>query len=172
MNGIRAQLHRQGDRAALFSQDRRSLDDEFPEIRGAAQGLADDVVLDGALIAYAEGKTLTSSDLQKRLGRKRLEADLFLGESIPVRFMVFDLLWHNGESLLKKSLGERRRRLDLVTLPGCFHRVPVIEAKTLEAIEEALKQAPWRETEGLLAKDPASHYAPVGAGQAWLKLEK
>ncbi|MDA7516243.1 hypothetical protein N8558_01020, partial [bacterium] len=67
-DGIRSQLHVTPDGAHLFSRDLRSLDDEFPEILEAARALPP-CLLDGELIAYAEGKRLTFFDLQKPIRR-------------------------------------------------------------------------------------------------------
>lgn len=133
-DGIRAQLHKQGDRAALFSRDLRPLDAEFPELLASAAQLPGDFILDGEIIAYAEGRRLTFFDLQKRLGRlSTAQADLFpshppggngkghgaeamaaagAGAGLPpVRFIAFDLLHTDGENLLDLPLAERRARL-------------------------------------------------------------
>ena len=39
-----------------------------------------DFILDGELIAYAEGRKLGFADLQKRLGRKTAAADFFIND--------------------------------------------------------------------------------------------
>lgn len=172
LDGIRAQFHGVDGRAELFSRDLRSLDGEFPEMLQTGRTFQDDVVLDGELIAYAAGKKLTFFDLQKRLGRKRLDGDLFFGEAIPVQFVAFDLLWHNGHSLLKEPLVERRRLLDQLELPDHFATVPVEKVTSADAIEEGFKQARLRDNEGLIAKDPRSSYALGRRGKSWLKLKK
>jgi DNA ligase 1 len=172
LDGIRAQFHCVDGRIELFSRDLRSLEGEFPEVIQAGQAFQDDMVLDGELIAYAEGKKLSFFDLQKRLGRKRLNGDLFFGEAIPVRFVAFDLLWCNGHSLLKEPLVERRRLLDELDLPEHFAIVPVEKAANADAIEDAFKQARLRANEGLIAKDPQSPYALGRRGKSWLKLKK
>lgn len=172
LDGIRAQFHCVDGRTELFSRDLRSLEGEFPEVIQAGQAFQDNMVLDGELIAYAEGKKLSFFDLQKRLGRKRLNGDLFFGEAIPVRFVAFDLLWCNGHSLLKEPLVERRRLLDELDLPEHFAIVPVEKAANADAIEDAFKQARLRDNEGLIAKDPQSPYALGRRGKSWLKLKK
>ncbi|MEM6279395.1 MAG: MBL fold metallo-hydrolase RNA specificity domain-containing protein, partial [Verrucomicrobiota bacterium] len=90
-DGIRAQLHRQGEAVEIYSRDLRPITSEFVDLVGPARELDRDVILDGEIIAYAEGKKLTFFDLQKRLGRrdKRIDqGDLFLGEAVPVRFIA------------------------------------------------------------------------------------
>lgn len=170
-DGIRAQLHRVGDRVALFSRDLRPLQDEFTELIAPALQLDADVILDGEIVAYAEGKRLTFFDLQKRLGRRR-EGDLFFGEAIPVRFVAFDLLWADGENFLRRPLTERRNRLDQLSLPGEIERVAVHQARSAREIEAAFVAARQRDNEGLIAKDPGSLYLPGRRGKTWLKLKK
>ncbi|MCB1231587.1 MAG: ATP-dependent DNA ligase, partial [Verrucomicrobiae bacterium] len=170
-DGIRAQLHRVGDRVEIFSRDLRPLHQEFNELVAPARDLDADVILDGEIIAYAEGKRLTFFDLQKRLGRRR-EGDLFFGEAVPVRFVAFDLLWADGDSYLRRPLSERRDRLEKLSLPESIERVAVHRADTADAIESEFVEARRRENEGLIAKDPASLYLPGRRGKSWLKLKK
>ena len=94
-DGIRAQLHRDAARVEIYTRDLKRVTAQFDEIAHAARGLGDDVIFDGEIVAFEQGRRLTFFDLQKRLGRKT-SADFFLGGDIPVRFMVFDLLWLNG----------------------------------------------------------------------------
>ncbi|MEM7011810.1 MAG: ATP-dependent DNA ligase [Verrucomicrobiota bacterium] len=172
-DGIRAQLHVSGGRVEIFSRDLRSLTGEFDELIEPAQSLPNDLILDGEIIAFAEGRKLTFFDLQKRLGRRsRNEGDLFLGPSVPVRFVAFDLLWLNGENMLDRPLRERRNHLDQQSLEPPFEIAAVRHASSPDEIESEFKAARLRENEGLIAKDPASVYAPGRRGLAWLKLKK
>jgi DNA ligase-1 len=168
-DGIRAQLHKRGQRVDIFSRDLRSVAGEFPDVAGPAGQLVDDVVFDGEIIAFEEGKKLDFQSLQKRLGRR--ERDLFMEEEVPVRFVVFDLLWHNGESLLWWPLAERRARLETVVLAAPFELIPRLTAGSAVEIEAAFLVARARGNEGLMAKDPASPYMAGRRGKAWLKLK-
>jgi DNA ligase-1 len=181
-DGIRAQLHKEGDRAALYSRDQRPLDTEFPELLHAALALPGDFILDGEIIAHAEGRRLTFHDLQTRLGRiSTAQADLFSSATVqsaslpPVRYIAFDLLWLNGEDLLKQPLHQRRSLLDQSTIGNprsaitpiqLFHSEP-----SADAVHNAFKQARAEGHEGLIAKDPASPYSPGRRGKSWLKLK-
>ncbi len=87
----------------------------------------------------------------------------------------YDLLWCNGQPLLKTPLVERRRELErlLAADTGArLHLAPVTHADTAEDIEAAFLRSRGRGNEGLLAKDPLSIYTPGRRGQAWLKLKK
>ena len=169
-DGIRAQLHRDSSRAEIFSRDLRRITEQFPEVADAAKGLESDVIFDGEIVAFEHGRKLTFFDLQKRLGRR--DADLFMGSDIPVRFMVFDLLWKDGRTVLNEPLRARRALLERLSLPPLFQVVPVFEAHSAEEIEAVFTAARGRFNEGLMVKDPESAYTPGRRGLAWLKLKK
>ncbi len=173
-DGIRAQLHRGAGRVEIFSRDLRRVTEQFAEIAERAAAIADEVVLDGEIMAFSEGKKLTFFDLQKRLGRKSDGADLFAAASadVPVVFVAFDLLWLNGRSLLKTPLRERRDFLRGLTIPAQFQIAEVTPAQSAEEIEAAFQSARRRLNEGLMIKDPESQYTPGRRGLSWFKLKK
>lgn len=170
-DGIRAQLHKEGERVEIYSRDLRPLHNEFPELIGPAAKIDRDVILDGEIIAFAEGKKLSFFDLQKRLGRRN-QSDLFFGEAVPVKFIAFDLMGIDGDGWLERPLSERRMALESITFPEGISRCDVFFAKTAEEVDEAFNEARRRDNEGLIAKDPASLYSPGRRGKQWLKLKK
>ena len=170
-DGIRAQLHKQGDRVEIYSRDLRPLHQEFPELIEPAATIDRDVILDGEIVAFAEGKKLSFFDLQKRLGRRN-QGDLFFGEAVPVRFIAFDLMGVDGKGWLDRPLAERREALESLTLPDVISRCDVFLAGTAEEVDEAFNEARRRDNEGLIAKDPTSLYSPGRRGKQWLKLKK
>lgn len=173
-DGIRCQLHKLGERVELFSRDLHRITDQFPDIVQLTRGLPGDFVIDGELLAWRDGRALPFAELQKRLGRTG-GGDFFLGEEIPVSVSCYDLLWKNGDTLLKVPLRERRRALERVLAADTgarLHLAPVTHADTAEDIEAAFLRSRSRGNEGLLAKDPLSIYTPGRRGQAWLKLKK
>jgi len=170
-DGIRAQVHVAGGRAEIFTRDLKLISEQFPEITQSMRLLASDVILDGEIIAYAEGKKLTFFDLQKRLGR-RDQADLFMPSDINVRYVIFDLLWLNGESLMEQPQATRRVALDGLRLPEGIVAIDLHRVASAEEIEVAFLAARRRGNEGLIAKDPASAYTPGRRGKFWLKLKK
>ncbi|MEM7602310.1 MAG: ATP-dependent DNA ligase [Verrucomicrobiota bacterium] len=174
-DGIRAQLHKRGDEVEIYSRDLRPITAEFADLVEPAKQLDHDVILDGEIIAYAEGKKLSFFDLQKRLGRRdhRLDqGDLFFGEAVPVRFIAFDLLGIDGEGCLEYPLTERRERLEAVTFGETIRRCEVFQVASAGEVDEAFNEARKRDNEGLIAKDPGSPYSPGRRGKQWLKLKK
>lgn len=176
-DGIRCQLHKQGDRVEIYSRDLKRITGQFPDLARAARELPGDFIGDGELLAWRDGRALPFAELQKRLGRKG--DDFFLGVEIPVSISFYDLLWRDGRSLLKEPLSTRRALLaSIVPDPQSASRnpqfliAPVQQATTAVEIEAAFLAARQRGNEGLMAKDPASIYTPGRRGLAWLKLKK
>jgi DNA ligase-1 len=173
-DGIRAQLHRSGERVEIFSRDLRRITGQFPELAEQAVKFDQDLIADGEIIAFAEGRRLTFFDLQKRLGRKDENADLFAGAAadVPVAFVIFDLLWLNGRSLLGMPLRDRREQLGTLLLPPQFQKAEVTPARSATEIEEIFQDARRRLNEGLMIKDPESFYLPGTRGMFWFKLKR
>jgi len=173
-DGIRAQLHRDSERVEIYSRDLRRITDQFPELAENARKFDVDLILDGEIVAFEQGRKLTFFDLQRRLGRKNDGTDLFATASadVPVAFIAFDLLWLNGRSLLKTPLEKRREFLRDLRLPAQFQTAEVFAAQSAAEIEERFQQARQRLNEGLMIKDPKSFYTPGARGMFWFKLKK
>ena len=167
-DGIRAQIHKVGNTASIYSRDLKDITRSFEELSDAARKLPDDFICDGEIIAMRGEQILPYAELQKRLGRR--EADLFLRDQIPAQFIAFDLLWRNGENLIEKPLTDRRALLEQVA--GAFRMAQITKAGSEEEIEAAFVAARGRNNEGLIVKDPGSTYVPGRRGLSWLKLKK
>jgi DNA ligase 1 len=173
-DGIRAQLHRGMERVEIFSRDLRRMTDQFSELAEEGRKFEDELILDGEIMAFEQGKKLTFFDLQKRLGRKNEGADLFASASadVPVVFVAFDLIWKNGQSFLRKPLRERRYFLRSLKLPPQFQIAETYPAHSAQEIEGAFQLSRRRLNEGLMVKDPESSYSPGRRGMLWFKLKK
>ena len=170
-DGIRCQLHKVGQRVALFSRDLKDISATFPELADAVRRMPGDFILDGEIVAMRGEEILPFAELQRRLGRR--EADLFMREEVPIQFVAFDLLWLNHKSLLQRALRERRQALEgFAGMASCLRLARITSAQSVDEIETAFDAARSRNNEGLMIKNPASRYTPGRRGLAWLKLKK
>jgi len=180
-DGIRCQLHRQGDEVRLYSRDLHDVSGQFPEVVAAARPLAWDGILDGEILAWRDGTVLPFIALQARLGRKDPPAQVLA--EVPVIYVAFDVLGlRNGTggsvaSTLQEPLADRRRRLESLALPladdgGAFALSHLSSADSTDALETAFAEARARRNEGLMVKDPKSIYSPGRRGYGWLKMKK
>jgi DNA ligase-1 len=169
-DGIRAQIHTDTKRTEIFTRDLKVVTSSFPEIARAASELGREAILDAEILAWRDGRPLPFHSLQKRLGRQ--EADLFFENEITVACIVFDILQLDGTSLLKDPLHRRRELLHGLALTSPLRHAEILHADSAEQIDSHFRDIRSAGHEGLLIKDPASHYQPGRRGLAWIKLKK
>jgi len=123
-DGVRAQLHKEGERVEIYSRTLDPVTNRFPEVTRALEAVPHDFILDGEIVAYseAEGRCLQFSALQKRLGRKTVSDEIMA--EVPVACMVFDILYLDGEVLLDESLERRKALLADLDLPAPLVKAP------------------------------------------------
>jgi DNA ligase 1 len=173
-DGIRAQVHVQNGRVAIYSRTLDEISIRFPELDAPLAELPDNVIIDGEIITARGKEILPFSDLQKRLGRKTVSEDL--QRSTPVVFVGWDVLYSRGSVLIDEPLRARRARLEeVVSAAGDTERVRLSRARLftyVEALDEEFDAARARGNEGLMIKDPSSRYKPGRRGREWLKLKR
>ncbi len=169
-DGVRCQLHRQGERVELFSRDLKETTSAFPELSENAPSIGHDVLFDGEVLAHRDGRVLRFFELQRRLGRKKVSAEL--RDEVPVVLVVFDLLWLDGRPLLDEALETRRRLMEELGLQLPFLLARVEEATGPDHLDRIFAETRARGNEGLMVKDPLSPYTPGRRGLAWLKLKR
>ena len=174
-DGIRAQVHKAGDRVELYSRTFDRITHRYPELREPLLAIPGTYVLDGEILAFDEGKAVPFTDFQTRLGRKTVADDL--RTKLPASLVAFDVLERDGKALLDAPLAERQQVLRSLPLSGAvlFARQQHLDASG-EALTEALDRefaaSRQRGNEGLMVKDPRSPYRPGRRGMEWLKVKR
>jgi DNA ligase-1 len=169
-DGVRCQLHRQASRVELFSRDLKETTGAFPELVDNASAIGHDVLFDGEVLAHRDGRVLRFFELQRRLGRKQVDAEL--RREVPVALVIFDLLWLDGRTLLDEPLTQRRKLLEGLGLEHPYLLARLEEATGPEHLDRIFEETRERGNEGLMVKDPMSPYTPGRRGLAWLKLKR
>jgi DNA ligase-1 len=171
-DGIRAQVHK--DRSGKVRIFSRTLDEvtEFPELLKPISSLPGELILDGEILAWRDTQVLPFTELQKRLGRKRI--DMWLQHDIPVKFVAFDLLYQDGESLLDTQIVKRKARLETIfaKAPPALRIAGVTKCNTAAAVQSAFRRSLAAGHEGIVAKTAESPYVPGRRGGFWFKLKE
>ena len=169
LDGARIQVHKLGDRVAVYTRSLNDVTRAVPEVTEAVRAFpAEELILDGEVIALdAAERPLPFQVTMRRFGR-RLDVDALRGQ-LPVAPFFFDILRLDGEDLLDQQLHQRLTRLDAI-VPASM-RVPRTVTADVEEAKRFEATALERGHEGLMAKSLSAPYAAGRRGSAWLKVK-
>jgi DNA ligase-1 len=177
-DGIRAQMHRSGQQVRFFSRNLTDVTKAFPELANAAinislpsSSLSDiDLILDGEVIGFLHGKPLHFQGLQKRLRKKNITEQIM--NEIPLAYVVYDIIYLNGEATIRKPLKERKEILSKISFREPINNAYPSIVNSEQRIIAMFKESRDMGHEGLVLKDPDSLYYPGRRGRYWIKLKK
>lgn len=157
LDGYRCLAWVDADGVRLRSRNGLSFDDTYPDVaRALAARARGSLIVDGEVVAMVDGQT-SFERLQQRLS----------DPTVPVQYVIFDVLWFDGNDLRPLPLEARQAALrDVIDVGG-----PLVVSEALPGDGEALLAAAcalgW---EGLIAKRRGSTYQPRRS-KDWLKLK-
>ena len=170
-DGIRAQAHVQKGRVAIYSRTMDEITHRFPELVEPLKDLSTDVVIDGEIVPATSERILPFSELQKRLGRKTIGANLLA--DVPVVLVTYDLLYARGRVLINEPLEHRLATLaELIPSEGTLRLSLAKRFQEVAALDDEFAAARARGNEGLMVKSPESIYKPGRRGREWLKVKR
>lgn len=111
-DGIRAQVHADGEQVRIFSRTLDEVTSSFPELAASLMAIKEPVILDGEILAWQDNRALPFSRLQQRLGRKTVSAELM--REVPVAYMGFDVIYARGDLQIELPWRERRVLLESI----------------------------------------------------------
>lgn len=165
MDGARIQVHRQGERTAVFTRSLNEVTDRMPLVTAAAARLpVSSVVLDGEALTHDEqGLPRRFSQTMSRFGSRTA------AEGAPLLPFFFDILHLDGRDLIDLPLSERIEILER-TAPA-EHRVPRVITDQPGEAAAAFAEARRNRHEGIVVKAVGSTYEAGRRGSAWLKVK-
>jgi DNA ligase-1 len=161
LDGIRIQIHRQGDEVRIYTRNLNDITHVLPGIVEAVRGLpVKQAVFDGEALWMGEAGPAAFQDTVSQLDSGAPPEGI-------VTFL-FDLLHVDGDDLLDTPLEKRAARLESIAprlkIPSRFTAEP---GESERVLEEALAAG----HEGVVVKDAASLYAAGRRGRAWRKVK-
>ncbi|WP_449349715.1 ATP-dependent DNA ligase [Streptomyces shaanxiensis] len=172
LDGIRVQIHRDGDVVRLYTRTLDDITDRLPELTAAALELRGErFILDGEVIAFDEAGRPRS--FQETAGRVGSRVDVTTAaEAVPVSPVFFDALSVDGHDLLDLPFAERHAELArLVPEPMRVRRALVSGPDEIPAAEEFLAETLKRGHEGVVVKSLDAPYSAGRRGASWLKVK-
>jgi bifunctional non-homologous end joining protein LigD len=168
-DGIRALAFVDGGRVRLMSRSGEDVTPRYPEIHAMGRAIGSrEVILDGEIVALDEKGRPSFEEIQQRMGLTSESEVRRKMKVVPVTYMMFDLLWEDGRSLLAEPYAERRRLLAQLKLAGTSWQTPPFEKGGGQAMLEASSKAGL---EGVMAKKLDSPYEPGRRSGAWIKVK-
>lgn len=158
------------DDGGLHAVSTRGLDvaPRFPELGPLAEGLRGHrVVLDGEVVAFEAGRA-DFSRLQHRMHVADPSEARRRAGTVPVAYVVFDLLQLDGHDTTVLPYLDRRRLLVDLVEPGPAWQVPAHRVGDGASLLAAARE---QRLEGLMAKRLASRYEPGRRSPSWRKIK-
>jgi bifunctional non-homologous end joining protein LigD len=168
-DGVRAIAHSEPGRLRLHSRNLHDITPRYPELSKLNRALSHHrAILDGEVVALdAEGKPSFGA-LQRRMHLGSEHAVRRLAKEAPVTYMIFDLLWLDGHSLMDLPYEERRARLAELDLNGDRWRTPdYVAGHGKQMLEATAEQG----LEGVMAKRLDAPYEPGRRSPCWVKVK-
>ena len=185
-DGFRCQIHCDGSHVRIFSRNLEETTGMFPELVSEARTILGrrTAIFEGEALGY-DGENDSYHPFQVTITRKRKHNILEKSEEIPLKCLVFDLLYLDGETIMERPFSERRRLLEEifpVHRPKFSEReVPpdhvfgasrMIETDDPHTIDLFFDEVVEEGFEGIIAKRLDGVYTAGSRNFNWIKLKR
>ena len=164
-DGMRVLVDVHDGTVTLRSRNENDVTGGFPEVAGLGAALGRDALLDGELVAFADGVP-TFGALAERIHVRGARRVAELARSNPVTLLVFDVLRLDGEDVTGRRLKDRRALLESLALAGPHWQTP----PTYDDGQMLLRATREQGLEGVVSKKLSSRYTPGRRTTDWLKF--
>jgi bifunctional non-homologous end joining protein LigD len=169
-DGIRAVTYIDGGRVRALTRNGNDVSEVYPELRGLGLQLgATSVILDGELVAMDDEGRPSFAKLQNRMQVRGAAQVRRAAAATPVNYLIFDVLYLDGQLLIDQSYDERRSILESLAIEGPDW--VVTNSFTDVSGDKVLDVARSGGLEGVVAKLRSSRYQPGRRSDAWIKVK-
>jgi len=158
----------------LFTRNLEDVTEMFPEVVEAARNIPlESFVLDSEIVGWDYKKARFLS-YQETMQRRRKYSIGEKKESLPVKSFVFDMLYINGDSLVRS---DTKVRLDLLKskLNGTEGGIELTESREVSTLQELrmyFDKCVEEGLEGIIVKQSKEGYKPGIRNFEWVKIKK
>lgn len=174
-DGERLQLHKDDGVIKMFTRNLENATNMFPEIAEALRKevKAREVILDGEGVGF-NPKTGKFIPFQETIKRKRKHGIGEAAKEIPFKCFVFDIMYKDGESLIKNPFIKRRKILEKILSLGnkTLILTPQIVTKDPKEMRKFHEEQIKIGLEGAMVKKLHAPYDPGRRGFTWVKFKQ
>ena len=173
-DGIRLQVHRNGDEIKIFTRRLENITHALPEIVELFDEHLphDDYIVEGEVIATRDGKPLPFQNILHRVRRKHNVEEAMA--NVPLKLYLFDVLFYK-ESMIDEPLMTRRETLESIVDTSVdemnLSTMIVGTPDNIDEIEELFNSSIAAHHEGIMIKDASEPYIPGIRGKKMLKYK-
>jgi bifunctional non-homologous end joining protein LigD len=168
-DGIRALAYCRPGRVELQTRNLNDVSVQYPEVRRISRLLgAHEAVLDGEIVAFDENGRPSFERMQQRIHNTDENVIRRRMKTHPVVYVIFDLLYLDGEDLTAEPYTRRRELLEGLELKGDAWQTP---SYAVGHAEELLAASKEQGLEGVMLKRVDSTYVPGKRTGTWLKVK-
>lgn len=164
-DGVRAVARVASGAVVLTSRNNKDMTVSYPEISDSVPGGR--LLLDGEIVAFDRAGAPSFRLLQRRMHVAAAADAERLAASVPVAYLVFDVLYADGKSWLRRPYEQRRERLEKLGLDGAWQVPPAFGRNGADALAASKEHR----LEGVVGKRLGSSYQPGKRGRDWLKVK-
>src|SRR5688500_3842615 len=118
-DGVRAIGYHTRDQWLIESRNQLNITRRYPELAALHAALGKrSAVLDGEIVALDDVDRPSFTRLQRRMHVNDVAQIARLSREVPILYVLFDLLYLDGKSLVNLPYTERRQMLEELTLAG------------------------------------------------------
>jgi DNA ligase-1 len=171
VDGLRAQIHKRGERVAVFSRQGNDITAGCAPVVPLLAGMdTTSAVVDGEVVLVGPaGIARPFQDTFSAVASKAWPDEGARGEDT-LRVYLFDCIHRDGRDLLDEPLSARREALAAFA-PEAI-RMPSVLASSAEEATAFQREALAAGHEGVMVKDTASIYRFGSRGRAWQKVKE
>jgi DNA ligase D-like protein (predicted ligase) len=152
----------------LYNRRQIDITSRYPEIASALVPGGAGFMLDGEIAVFVDGKPSFAALARRDHQSERMRID-YLASALPASYVVFDILFAKGKSVMDLPLRQRKRLL-LEALPESEN--VTISDSFAEKGEDYFRAAIKMGIEGVMAKRLDSIYQPGTRSPDWVKIKK
>jgi DNA ligase D-like protein (predicted ligase) len=167
-DGVRCLAAVEQGEVRLWGRELADYTARYPEM-ATLRELPSGTLVDGELVVLREGRADLDAVLRRHQLTGRFKTKLASRQS-PVLYVVFDILFHGGRSLLTQPLCQRRQIL-ADTLRRLDSSRVILSEGFVGAGKVLFEQVVRQGHEGVMAKHLSSCYLPGRRSSSWLKIK-
>jgi bifunctional non-homologous end joining protein LigD len=168
-DGVRAVTHSVPGELRIHSRNLKEITAQYPELGRLGRALGShSAILDGEIVAFDAESRPSFAALQGRMHLASKAQVARLAKANPVTYMIFDVLWLDGHSLMGLPYLERRARLSSLGLAGERWQTPEHIVGHGADVRRASAE---QQLEGIVAKRLDSAYQPGRRSTSWVKVK-